>query len=129
MNPYSPPDATLEIETQGRHRSRYVVLALAVVQLLMAMTFTLDGFMLLSVGKVSGIAYLEAFFGCLVFYVGAVLFAVNSARGKYSFLAAATLFVLSLFGWPGLLTVALPYSFGAVAALLSFALAMAAKKA
>jgi hypothetical protein len=106
-----------------------VVLALAVVQLLMAMTFTLDGFMLLSVGKVSGIAYLEAFIGCLVFYVGAVLFAVNSARGKYSFLAAATLFVLSLFGWPGLLTVALPYSFGAVAALLSFALAMAAKKA
>jgi hypothetical protein len=118
MNPYSPPTSDVsKPEPTNRRLIGFVILGLALVQLLWVL-FCMSAYLeLVRTGAASVITAFNGFVGCILLYVGAAYFAANTARGSRLFFISLIFLFLSLKGWGLQYFWSYPYVAGAAIAI------------
>jgi signal transduction histidine kinase len=98
----------------------YVVGIMVLLQLaVFALYFPLYS-KLVNTGATSALLGLGSLLSCLFLYVGAIRFAFNPMKGKYSFLLAGVGLGLSAIRWNLLYLWAYPFAFGCIVALVAW---------
>lgn len=123
MNPYAPPESNVDIaQDPKRTMLGWVILALAVLQMLWLLLIIPGHFELVRTGAVSVVAGILGLAGCVLVYIGAVRFASNRHHGRRVFFVALLLLLFSLRGWGVTYSWSYPYILGAAIAVLGFIL-------
>ena len=118
MNPYTPPTADVaKVDPTSRRPVAFVILGLALLQLLWVLLYMSAYLELVRTGATSVVTTFGGFVGCILLYVGAAYFAVNTARGSRLFFVSVVFFFISLKGWGLMYFWSYPHIAGAAIAI------------